>query len=180
MNLELEARIFATEAHASIGHKRKYTGEDYIVHPERVVQLLTVVKHNPEMLAAGWLHDVVEDVPGITISIIREKFGHRVASLVAQVTDVSKPSDGNREARKLIDLHHLAKADLEGKTIKLADIADNTLTIERYDPKFAVRYRHEKLALLSVLTEGDPQLYYVCQKQMDDVALTQLREALSK
>jgi len=178
MSLELEARIFATEAHASIGQKRKYTGEDYIVHPERVVQLLTLVKHTPEMLAAGWLHDVVEDVKSVSISMIRDKFGNRVASLVAQVTDVSKPSDGNRKTRKSIDLHHLSKADAEGKTIKLADIADNSLSIERYDPDFSKVWRYEKCALLSVLMEGDPQLYYVCQKQLDDVVITAIREAL--
>lgn len=177
MNLVLEAKLFATEAHKT--QPRKYTQENYIVHPERVVQLLTIVNHNDEILAAGWLHDVVEDC-GVQISTIREKFGHRVASLVAQVTDVSKPSDGNRKARKLIDLHHLSKADPEGKTIKLADIADNTLSIERYDPDFAKVYRSEKLALLDVLKEGDPQLYYLCQKQLEDVVMENMYKALEK
>ena len=133
------------------------------------MQLLTVVKHNSEMLAAGWLHDVVEDC-GVLISTIRDRFGHRVASLVAQVTDVSTPADGNREKRKLKDLQHLAKADVEGKTIKLADIADNNLTIARFDPNFARVWRREKIALLDVLKEGDPQLYYVCMKQVNDEA----------
>src|SRR5215831_17757747 len=142
---ELNAKQFATLAHEK--QFRKYTGEPYIVHPERVVQLLGLVPHTDEMLAAAWLHDVVEDC-GVSISYIRDLFGHRVASLVAQVTDVSKPSDGNRKVRKQIDLEHLAKADEEGQTIKLADIADNDLSILRYDPDFSVVWRKEKAALL--------------------------------
>ena len=61
MILEKRAKDFATRHHASIGHKRKYTGEDYIVHPTAVVELVRGVPHTAAMICAAWLHDTVED-----------------------------------------------------------------------------------------------------------------------
>jgi (p)ppGpp synthase/HD superfamily hydrolase len=102
LNAELEnrARQFATEAH--LGQVRKYTGEPYITHPAAVVALVKTVRHTPEMVCAAWLHDVVEDC-GVPLQEITSRFGHKVADLVEQLTDVSKPSDGNRSKRKAID-----------------------------------------------------------------------------
>jgi (p)ppGpp synthase/HD superfamily hydrolase len=48
-----KALEFATVAHA--GQKRKYTGEDYIVHPIEVMEIIKTVSHTPEMLAAALL-----------------------------------------------------------------------------------------------------------------------------
>jgi (p)ppGpp synthase/HD superfamily hydrolase len=82
-----------------------------------------------------------------------------VAELVAWLTDVSRPQDGNRRKRKHLDLLHTAKAPPPAKTIKLADLIDNTRTISKYDPSFWPVYRREKEALLAVLREGDPKLW---------------------
>jgi (p)ppGpp synthase/HD superfamily hydrolase len=79
--LERCALEFATTAHASINQRRKYTGEPYIVHPIAVAELVRSVPHTPEMIAAAYLHDVVEDTP-VTIEEIREEFGPQVAELV--------------------------------------------------------------------------------------------------
>jgi (p)ppGpp synthase/HD superfamily hydrolase len=152
------ARKFATEAHASIDQRRKYTGEPYIVHPLAVAELVNSVPHTDEMVAAALLHDVVEDTP-VTSDEIHAEFGPVVGALVDWLTDVSKPHDGNRRVRKEMDRQHLAKAPPEAKTIKLADLIDNTLTIAKHDPGFWPVYRREKLALLEVLKEGDPVLY---------------------
>jgi (p)ppGpp synthase/HD superfamily hydrolase len=151
------ARRFALWHHNAIGHVRKYTGEPYIEHPRAVVAILKTVPHTPVMLAAAWLHDVVEDTP-VSHETIRAAFPAGVAALVEQLTDVSRPSDGNRAARKAIDREHLAQASAQAKTIKLADLIDNTRSIVAHDPAFARVYLREKAQLLTVLTGGDHKL----------------------
>jgi len=157
MELERRAEAFATGAHERKGQVRKYTGEPYIEHPRAVVALVRSVPHDEAMLAAAWLHDTVEDTSA-TIADIEREFGHDVATLVGELTDVSLPSDGNRKARKTIDRHHLAVASPRAKTIKLADLIDNSRSIVERDPDFAKIYLEEKRALLAVLSEGDPTL----------------------
>ncbi|MCJ8520756.1 (p)ppGpp synthase/HD superfamily hydrolase [Pseudorhizobium tarimense] len=156
--------MFATKAHGAIGQRRKYTNEPYIVHPIAVAELVRSVPHTEEMVAAALLHDVVEDTP-VAIEEIREEFGQEVAELVDWLTDVSKPSDGNRRVRKHKDLLHLAKAPAAAKTIKIADLIDNTLTIAKHDPSFWKVYRREKEALLQVVKEGDPSLWKAAAAQ---------------
>jgi (p)ppGpp synthase/HD superfamily hydrolase len=157
-DLEARALEFARAAHASIGHMRKYTGEPYIVHPIAVAEIVRSVPHTPEMIAAAYLHDVVEDTP-VTLDEIRAEFGDEVAELVDWLTDVSKPGDGNRRTRKAIDLEHTAKAPPAAKTIKLADLIDNSLAIAKHDRGFWPVYRREKRALLEVLKDGDKALW---------------------
>lgn len=148
-----KARLFALAAHSAIGHKRKYTNEPYINHPEAVAKIVESVSYSEEMIAAAWLHDVVEDTE-ISIEMIEQEFGRKVAKLVSDLTDVSVPSDGNRAARKLVDLKHTSEACNGAKTIKLADLIDNSSSILEHDPVFAKVYLEEKAALLNVLAEG--------------------------
>lgn len=163
--LEKKARAFATEAHASIGQTRKYTGDPYIVHPAGVVALVRSVPHTEEMLCAAWLHDTVEDTPVELVDIKRE-FGNEIATLVYMLTDISKPTDGNRAIRKAIDREHTAMASPQAKTIKLGDLIDNTKTIVRHDPAFSRIYLAEKALLLEVLKEGDSSLWEMARKQI--------------
>lgn len=158
MSLEQRARAFASLKHAEVGQLRKYTGEPYINHPKAVAELVRSVPHTEEMIAAAWLHDTVEDT-NCTLDEIDNLFGFEVAALVEMLTDVSKPEDGNRATRKAIDREHTAKASPEGKTIKLADLIDNSHSIIERDPKFAKVYLAEKALLLEVLTEGNEQLW---------------------
>lgn len=157
-SLEDKARKFAVEAHGSINQRRKYTDDPYIVHPASVVQLVRTVPHTVEMLCAAWLHDVVEDTP-VTLTEIEVEFGPQIAALVEQLTDVSKPTDGNRKARKGIDRAHTAIASPAAKTIKLADLIDNSKSILAHDPEFARVYLAEKELLLEVLKDGDNTLW---------------------
>ena len=155
--LVVKADAFAAAAHGAIKHKRKYTGDDYIVHPAEVAAIVSTVPHTDEMLAAAWLHDTVEDT-GVSIETIRAEFGAVVAGLVADLTDVSTPDLGNRAVRKSIDLAHTAKACADAKTIKLADLLSNTASIVEHDPGFARVYLKEKSAMLAVMTDGDATL----------------------
>lgn len=166
MTLIEKARAFATAAHAAVGQLRKYTFEPYIVHPAEVAALVaTVPGHTPEMVAAAWLHDTVEDT-GVTIELIRSEFGVEVAELVGWLTDVSRPDHGNRAARKAVDRAHTAGAPAAAQTIKLADLIANTRSIMQHDEKFAVTYLAEKRMLLEVMTKGDPGLMAQARAQI--------------
>lgn len=158
MNLEERALAFAKAAHESVDQRRKYSNEPYIVHPIAVAEIVRSVRHTPTMIAAALLHDTVEDT-STELCDINDEFGYDVAELVYWLTDVSKPEDGNRKVRKQKDLEHIAKAPAAAKTIKLADMIDNTISIRERDPDFWRVYRHEKLRLLEVLKEGDPTLW---------------------
>ena len=153
---------FATHAHA--GQKRKYTKNPYIYHPIAVMNLVASVPHTEDMLIAAVLHDVVEDTD-VTLTAIRVVFGQEVAVLVEMLTDVSHPHDGSRRTRKTIDRAHTALASPEAKTIKLADLLDNTRSIVAHDPEFAKVYMAEKRLLLGVLTEGDPLLWQMADER---------------
>lgn len=159
-----KAQIFAIAAHAAVQQKRKYTGEPYIAHPAEVARIVAEVEGSTEdMVAAAWLHDVVEDT-GVTLTDINLNFGADIAALVGWLTDVSKPEDGNRAKRKAIDREHTAQAPAEAQTIKLADLISNSKSIMQYDPDFAVTYLAEKKLLLEVLTKGDPGLHAEASK----------------
>lgn len=149
---------FAASAHAAVGQRRKYTGEPYITHPIAVAAKVATVRHTEAMLAASLLHDTVEDTD-TTIAAVQDAFGLEVAELVGWLTDVSHANDGNRAHRKALDRAHIANAPAAAKTIKLADLIDNTTSIVAHDPAFAAVYLREKIALLEVLKEGDPTLW---------------------
>ena len=157
------AKQFCIDAHNSVNHRRKYTDEPYHVHPARVALLIASVTSDAEVIAAAWLHDVLEDVapknPEFGEDSMRAKLGDRVTRLVLEVTDVSRPTDGNRAVRKAIDRAHLAIASDNGKTIKLADLIDNILDISKHDPNFARVFKREALLDLPFLKSGDERLY---------------------
>jgi len=77
------ARNLAIEAHK--GQKRKWSDEPYIVHPVNVKRILETVTTDREVLAAGYLHDVLEDTL-VTENQLRAFFGDRVTNIVLEVT----------------------------------------------------------------------------------------------
>ena len=160
-NLVEKALQFATSAHE--GQVRKYTGEPYIIHPVEVMEIVKTVKHDQEMLAAALLHDVVEDTD-VTIEDIRSTFGDDVASMVDDLTDVSKPEDGNRKTRKALDRAHSAMGSARSQTVKLADLISNGRDILEHDRHFAKVFLAEKDLLLGVLTKGDPKLHTIASE----------------
>ena len=161
MNIIARAASYAGYAHGCVMQLRKYTKQPYIVHPEEVANTVALVTPDADVIAAAWLHDTIEDTP-VTYEALLSGFGKRIADLVLEVTDVSKPEDGNRSVRKAIDREHPAKASADAQTIKLADLISNTQSITKYDPGFARVYLAEKRALMSVLTKGNKGLYEVC------------------
>lgn len=115
------------------------------------------------MLSAAWLHDTVEDC-GVSDADIDIHFGPEVSRLVWWLTAPSKLSDGNRATRKRKDAEFLEGASDAAKTIKLADLIDNSFSIVPLDPGFAKIYIEEKADLLPRLLGGDPRLMFMAQQ----------------
>jgi len=164
------AREFATQAHRRIDQRRKYSKQAYEVHLRAVADLVARAGGDEEMVAAAWLHDTVEDTPA-TLGDVEREFGSGVAQLVADLTDVSRPSDGNRAVRKAIDRSHSAQASVRAKTIKLADLLDNCRDICEHDESFARVFVVEMSALLEVLSEGQASLYRKARAAMEKCAV---------
>ena len=156
--MEKEALAFATRAHGD--QKRKYTHESYIEHPKRVAEIVRTVPHSEAMICAAYLHDVVEDTP-VSREEIEQHFGKEVAGLVHELTDefIKEDFPGlNRKARKKRETGRQANMSPEAKTIKLADVIDNTRDIIKNDKNFAQRYIPEMEALVEALQGGNFKL----------------------
>lgn len=108
-----EAMDFAAQAHD--GQFRKWSGKPYINHPKRVAGLVSVMGGSEEQIAAGWLHDVVEDC-GVSIETIADQFGIVVGALVFELTKPSKPHT------------------VQGCMVKLCDIYDNIRDLAQVAP----------------------------------------------
>ncbi len=125
---------FAETAHA--GQVRK-SGEPYFSHPCFVASILTDLMIDPPTIAAGLLHDTVEDCEGITLDTIRSEFGSEVADLVDGVTKLNKLDFANREEAQAESLRKMILAmsrDIRVVLIKLADRLHNMRTL-RYQPE---------------------------------------------
>ena len=94
LTLVERARAFAIDAHTRIDQRRKYSQQPYSDHLASVASIVASVSEDEEMIAAAWLHDVVEDTPA-TLYDIETAFGKTVVALVGNLTDVSKLCDGN-------------------------------------------------------------------------------------
>lgn len=137
-SLNEKAILFAKEAHK--GQKRKYTDEDYIIHPLSVADKCT--SYTAKTVAV--LHDTVEDTQ-ITLTDIRKEFGDLIAEYVWWLTD---ETEGNRETRKLVQRVKLAKAPQLVRSVKKFDLIDNAKSIHKYDPDFWKVFKREARDLL--------------------------------
>jgi (p)ppGpp synthase/HD superfamily hydrolase len=115
------ALAFAAVAHQ--GQKRKGTGIPYIVHPVGVMLvLLQSGVTDPEVLAAALLHDTLEDA-GVTQAELREKFGERVAEIVAGCSEPDKRASW--EVRKQHTVAYLQTAPRAVQLVAAADKLHN-------------------------------------------------------
>ena len=129
-----KAYEFAENAHK--GQVRK-SGEPYFMHPVSVASILADLMIDAPTIAAGLLHDTVEDCPGITLDTIRTEFGDEVAQLVDGVTKLDKLDFTNREEQKAESLRKMILAmskDIRVVVIKLADRLHNMRTL-RFQPE---------------------------------------------
>ena len=127
--LILKALQFSDKAHKN---QLRKSGEPFILHPIEVAKILTTIKLDGDSIAAGLLHDTVEDTT-LTVSNIKENFGHQISELVEGLTKISKYSlKANKQKlgenyRKLL---LAATMDLRVILIKLADRLHNMRTLK--------------------------------------------------
>ena len=113
------------------------SGEPYIVHPLEVAEILAEMRMDATSIAAGLLHDSVEDTPA-TNEEIEAGFGAQVARIVEGVTNIEKIEFANREDRQAENVRKMLLAmvsDVRVVLIKLADRLHNMRTLEHLKPE---------------------------------------------
>lgn len=183
-SLVLAAARFAANAHKGQFRNAAKGGvaDPYIRHPGRVaarVSTLTIEEHgidaDDEMIAAAWLHDVLEDCPSVTFEELLKRFGGEVAHVVHDLTNqFTKKSTPNltRERRKACEVKRLSDLPQRARAIKILDRIDN---LGDTDPTttFASLYAHESMALTD-LARDMPAL----RKELEE-AISSLRAKIA-
>jgi GTP diphosphokinase / guanosine-3',5'-bis(diphosphate) 3'-diphosphatase len=123
------------------------SGEPYLVHPLEVGIVLAGMKMDAVSIAAGLLHDSVEDTSVTTVEI-RQEFGEQVAHIVEGVTKISKIDFSSKEEAQAENLRKMMLAmvdDIRVVLIKLADRLHNMRTLEHLDPERQSKIARETL-----------------------------------
>jgi guanosine-3',5'-bis(diphosphate) 3'-pyrophosphohydrolase len=141
-DLEIVKKAYEFSLKHHTGQTRA-SGEPYLVHPLQVALVLAEMVLDPVAVAAGLLHDSVEDT-SVTIVDIRKEFGEQVAHLVEGVTKIGKIDFATREEQQAENLRKMMLAmidDIRVILIKLADRLHNMRTLEHLPPD-----RQQKIA----------------------------------
>ena len=163
---------FAAKAHE--GQFRK-SGEPYFTHPSLVASILTELMIDPPTIAAGLLHDTVEDCAGITLDTIRMEFGDEVADLVDGVTKLNKLDFANREEAQAESLRKMILAmsrDIRVVLIKLADRLHNMRTLRFQPQERRVAIARETLDIYAPLAHRLG--VYAVKQELEDLSLKYL------
>src|SRR6202046_1539608 len=147
-DLELVQKAYEYSQKHHAGQTRA-SGEPYLVHPLEVALVLTEMKMDSVAVAAGLLHDSVEDT-SVTIIDIRKEFGEQVAHIVEGVTKISKIDFATREEAQAENLRKMMLAmvdDIRVVLIKLADRLHNMRTLEHLQPDRERKIAEETLEI---------------------------------
>ncbi|MBR6229215.1 MAG: HD domain-containing protein [Eubacterium sp.] len=153
MNKLEEAIIYATVMHQ--GKVRKFGKTPYILHPLEVAQILSTMTDDEDVIAAGILHDIVEDTDG-TLAEIEKRFGKRVAMLVDSESENKYPDEDPKatwKRRKEESLLLLKNSeDIGAKMLWLADKLANIRSLSGI-------YSERGEAMWDVLHQSDPEMH---------------------
>ncbi len=152
-NVELVAKAFSYAAKAHEGQKRK-NGKPYFTHPYRVAEILASLTLDDTTVAAGLLHDCVEDNENICVKEIETEFSPEIAFLVDGVTKLDKLDFTSREERQAESLRKMFMAmakDTRVIIIKLADRLHNMRTLKFQNPTRQVPIARETLDIYAPL-----------------------------
>ena len=165
-----KAAKFAIDAHGK--QVRKYTGLPYVTHCAEVAMYaeafyydLQVKGHSlpkETLVAAAWLHDVLEDTD-VTANQIFAEFGSVVGNIVVDLTDVYTAEAFpklNRDARKATEALRLGSISPFSQYVKGCDMLSNTPDILKNDPNFAKVYLREKAEAIYMMDIPSRDLEY--------------------
>ena len=127
MNIKDKARLFAMDAHSDQVRKSE-PNKPMVIHPINVAKLLESYGFDDNVVAAGYLHDVVEDTKYELVDI-RENFNEDVESLVKDASESDKSLSW--EDRKKETIEKLKKIDLRHKAVVIADKINNLGDLDR-------------------------------------------------
>ena len=168
-DLVSRAYKFAEEKHAG---QTRLSGEPYFVHPVYVASILTEIGIDAPTIAAGLLHDTVEDCEGVTLQSITEMFGEEVARLVDGVTKLDKLDFTDREEHQAETLRKMILAmgrDIRVVLIKLADRLHNMRTLKFKEPDRQVAIARETLDIYAPLAHRLG--VYKIKAELEDLSL---------
>lgn len=173
-NVELveKAYHFAEKAHA--GQLRK-SGEPYFVHPLTVAGILAKLMLDAPTIAAGLLHDTVEDCDDVTIEVIEQEFGQEVALLVDGVTKLKRLDFTSRVEQQAESIRKMILAmskDIRVVLIKLADRTHNMRTLKSQPPESQKRIAQETLDIYAPLAHRLG--VYKIKQELEDLCLRYL------
>src|SRR6195256_3553978 len=143
-DLELLRRAYVFSALEHKGQVR-HSGEPYLVHPLEVASILADMRLDPVAIAAGLLHDVVEDTL-TTIEKIEEHFGAEVAHVVEGVTKISAITFSSSEERQAENFRKMLLAmvdDIRVVLVKLADRLHNMRTLNHLPEERRIKIAEE-------------------------------------
>jgi GTP pyrophosphokinase len=149
---ELIARAYDFAERAHRGQNRK-SGDPYFTHPVAVASIITELRLDAASVAAGLLHDVVEDT-GTTLTEMESAFGQEVAFLVDGVTKLSKINFISKEDRQAENFRKMLVAmarDIRVLLVKLCDRLDNMRTLEHMKPEAQDRIARETMEIYAPL-----------------------------
>lgn len=163
------AYAYAERVH---GGQRRLSGEPYIIHPVYVASILTEIGIDAPTIAAGLLHDTVEDCEDVTLDVIRQEFGEEVAMLVDGVTKLSRLDFTDREERQAETLRKMILAmgrDIRVVLIKLADRLHNMRTLKFQSVERQVAIARETLDIYAPLAHRLG--VYTIKAELEDLSL---------
>ena len=146
MGLVKKAYRYSAKAHQK---QKRYSGAPYTSHLLEVAKILANLELDVITIAAGILHDIIEDTD-TSLSSIEEEFGEEIAMLVNGVTKLSKISFKTREEQQAENFRKMFLAmaeDVRVILIKLADRLNNMRTLQYVPPHKRVKIAQETLEI---------------------------------
>ncbi len=167
------AYIFSARVHEG---QLRLSGEPYLSHPLEVAGILAEMKLDPVSIAAGLLHDVVEDTRA-TLEEIESMFGPEVRHIVSGVTKISALPLASSQARQAENIRKMILAmadDIRVILIKLADRLHNMRTLKFHrSEKKQIKIAQETMDIYAPLA-GRLGIYWI-KKELEDIAFMYLQ-----